>query len=182
MFANITIALQVGLSWSGLLPAVGHTTFLTAVVTGGLPPYAVSWPGLPAWCNAEGAGSAHPNAAACVPVANGTYPINVAVRDSAGRIANSSVIFTVGLGSSSSPPPGGSIEASPYLVLGVLGAAVIIAIAILVRRQPPSRGPSPVRQAGSDPYRDYRAPHDPTGDGDVLPLAEGESDPASDLF
>ena len=58
---------------------VGQATTLSTVVTGGAPPYTISWIGLPAGC-----GTANSTTLSCAPVASGDYAVAVRVTDSVG--------------------------------------------------------------------------------------------------
>lgn len=65
--------------------AVGNSTTLTVTVSGGAPPYAVVWEGLPVGC-----GSANSTSLTCTPSGSGTFTVAVRVTDTFGATATGS--------------------------------------------------------------------------------------------
>ncbi len=109
----------------------GNSTVLTASTLGGEGPLTFAYYGLP-----EGCASANTSALVCVPAANGTFLLEVTVRDSAGDRAGAFGHLTVEAGPgghSKGPPLGGSEGPAPFWesawVLGVGGALLGAAVA-----------------------------------------------------
>ena len=152
---------------------VAGTSFtLSAIESGGAPPYAYSWSGLPTGC-APGDSPV----LSCTPTAPGSYGVSVNVSDPTGAYSNASLSVVVNPAPAKSPSTnttttspsggGGSFDWTPYflaLIIAVLGAALVVAMIIRHReemeigrrppRLPPPQGPGvpePGAPAGSDP-------------------------------
>lgn len=175
---DISIALEVGLVATSSTLTAGQETTLTASIDGGDPPYVVSWPVLPAWCNLTQAESSLSDAADCTPPSAGTFTIQVNVHDSVGHVAMNSVTLHVSaLGSSAY----GKLPAEDFgLIIGgvvtfALAVLVVVVTALRAKRNPPAPPPA-------DPYASFFRPESDLRKFEVKTLGENETDPASDLY
>ncbi len=138
-------------------PVAGTPLDLVVVATGGTPPLAYAYTGLPAGC-----ASADTLDLTCVPTGTGTFTVRVAVSDATGDRATANLTVDVAAGSH------GSSLVGPWDVAGippdlwlVLGAAVLAAGAAAValgwrsRRRPrrPAAAPAPGRPPINRPRR-----------------------------
>lgn len=110
----------------GAVPArvsVGERTVLTVNVSGGVPPYAFAWSGLP-----QGCPTLDVDVLSCQPVQSGTFQVSVTVTDSAGTAVPTGTSLTVAGNVPPPPPPvpqgGGGLPlvVAVALVAGALGA------------------------------------------------------------
>jgi PKD repeat protein len=172
----LTIAVQPGNM------TVGSPFLLTAVPSGGQPPYVISWPGLPDWCSEISSTTIK-----CVPPAQGDYTFTADVMDSAGKTATASVGFIASCGVGQCPVrqqqstflglPGND----GYILIAALVAAVVV-IALVAYR---SRRKRPEIEGGNetvDAFQEYRKPPTRPEDGPIDILGEGQTDPAEDLL
>ncbi|MCI4367411.1 MAG: hypothetical protein L3K08_06635 [Thermoplasmata archaeon] len=118
---------------------LGGAVELTTTVTGGDPPLAFSYSGLPSGCSSTNASSL-----TCTPTQVGSFNVTVAVSDGTGATAQANLTFTVvtsGWTSSTSPSGG-----SGLLWVGVLVAAAALVGVVVWYRQRAGR-----RNEGADP-------------------------------
>ena len=162
---------------------VGSPFVLTAVPSGGQPPYVVSWPGLPAWCSAVSS-----VAVKCIPPSQGTFTFTATVVDSAGKTATTSIGFVASCpvagcpGTHQQPTflglPG---NLGYYLLLGVVCAAVLL-VAVGYNFVG-SRPPTEAEPEGPDAFAGFKKTTPEELDKEPAEfLAEGQTDPAEDLF
>jgi len=170
---NVSIALEVTLTPSSSSVSPGQTVYVTPNASGGTQPYAISWPGLPAWCSVQTGGQPHNGSAKCSPPAAGAYTISVRVLDADGRVAASSVVLRV-------ETPGATLLGLPETeALSLIGAALAggAVATVLVARTVRARGvhdgtKGRTPSSAEDRYSDY---HVSTTTSEAGPLA---SDPA----
>lgn len=101
----------------------GTSATLTANVTGGFPPYAIVWSGLPPGC-----GPASGPTFRCAPSAPGTYTIVATVTDALNGTADASVAWTV-------LPTFLGVPVLDLAIAGGVAAAVAIAAVWVLRRR-----------------------------------------------
>lgn len=115
---------------------------LRAVVSGGTAPFRFSYQGLPANCPSANA----TNLSCSVGASGGTWRVTLTVVDATGSATNSSANVTVrstGTGNSS-PNRFTGLPWWGYLVAGALGAVLVAALVIRLRRSRPGEaGPAP---------------------------------------
>ncbi len=132
--------LAVSLVASPSQVTVGGTTYLNATVSGGLANWTYTWSSLPSGCTSQNVSSLR-----CVPSTEGTYEVQVTVRDSLGNVVSATTLLQV----VSSGGPHGTYAGLSALEWVLTGAVValgigIVALAVVVfrmrrmPRQPPS--------------------------------------------
>ena len=131
--ANLTVSVAKLLAVTAAFPSVtvpyDAVANITRNVSGGLPPIALSWQGLPRGCTGGDAAAIE-----CIPRDAGEFPITLTATDRAGEQASGHVALIV-----ESPPNAGSGNdvLIVVLALGAVGAVGATAYVVIRRRGPP---------------------------------------------
>jgi len=118
--------------------AVGATTTLTTVASGGTQPYAYAYSGLP-----NGCGGANAANLSCTPLGDGTSVVTVIVTDWRGAAVHANLTLTVTSGGRSTP---GSATPVDWEIVGagiaLVAVAVLVGFLLARRRRPPAVPPA----------------------------------------
>lgn len=172
------LSLQVALSSTRLSP--GDSASVTAIPSGGVGAYFLSWTTLPSGCSELGILLVE-----CMASSNGSFLVGASIHDSAGHSVNASTYFTVGV-PETSPNRGGTFFGLPVgtveVAILVVIAAVIVGIAAAFTAIK-SRGRMTARASGSraGPYVEYRKDSKPPP-GSATSEGGAESDTLEDIF
>lgn len=110
------------------MPAVeGSTVSLTATPAGGIPPYEISWGGLPSGCSTQSGALVQ-----CTPSSGGVYSIHVVALDSANESgATNATLFVEGAATGTTSS---LIVASGLVALGAGTGAVLLGVVMWIMR------------------------------------------------
>jgi PKD domain len=112
--------------------AAGQTTILETSVQGGLAPFRFAWSGLPDGCPSQPVENL-----SCSPTYGGSFVVNVTVTDARNVSASATVALVVSGPGPPSPPavaPAAPNFTDAILAVAVIGAALVVAAALLGRR------------------------------------------------
>jgi hypothetical protein len=132
---NVTVTpapLAIGLTANRSAIAAGETTYLEAMVQGGLAPFVYVWSGLPAGCPSQPV-----QTLSCTPLYGGSYVVNVTVTDARHASASATVALVVsGPGPPVVPRPGPAAPdyTVPIVAVALIGIALVVGAALIGRR------------------------------------------------
>jgi large repetitive protein len=138
----------VSFSATALTVPLGGTTNLSVVLAGGVGPDAYRFLDLPPGCP-----GANASRIACTPSQSGTYPVEVVVRDAAGRVVSANLTLEVAAPPLSVTPLAGLSSVDLLAWVAVVGVAVVGFVVLLRRRRPtaPPRDDPDSPEAGDGP-------------------------------
>jgi PKD repeat protein len=172
------LALQIALSSTRLSP--GESASVTAVPSGGVGAYTVSWNELPIGCSKVGILLVE-----CTAASNGTFSVGASMHDSAGHSTNASTSFSVG-GSGAPSGKGAMLFGLPLstveIAILIILAAVIIGLAASFTAIT-KRGEQTTQSNGnqSGPYVKYRRESNPPSSSSANE-GDAEPDTLKDIF
>jgi hypothetical protein len=127
---------------------VGHLITISVNVSGGDPPYASSWTGLPAGCI-----STNSTRISCTPTNGGTFSVGFQVKDALGGSSNASMAVSL-----SSSVAGTGLSTTQLGIIGVVVVVIVVAavVGLLLRRR--SAGRPPEEPMADPPPTESEAP------------------------
>ncbi len=147
VFTLGSVAFSVTLTAQPSDITLGNSSTLTATTSGGTPPFAYVYSGLPAGCVTQNASSWK-----CTPTAAGNSTIQVTVTDAKGAQASATASLEVAHSSPTQASPSNNSSSGfglEWVILGAVIAAVAVLVIVLLSRR--RRAPSPTPAGGPAP-------------------------------